>query len=297
MQVKAYAKINLTLDILGRRSDGYHDISSVMQSVGLHDRLSVYLTDDPGVIKLRVLDWRSGEHESPAIPADETNLVSRAARAILEDTGEIRRRGAKVILRKAIPTQAGLGGGSTDAAATLRALNTLLGEPYSREKLVPMAAWLGADVPFFLWGGTCLVEGIGDKVTPMTTPPLFSDALIVKPRVGVSTPAAYRALDKRRGPSQRNARRQFPWDGRTLYNDFEDVVFSAHPELARLRDKMLACGCEQAALCGSGSAVFGTVRDEQDRELFRSIIDDKSYEMAEFASMTTDAYTVEWPKA
>ena len=100
MQVNAYAKINLTLDILGRRDDGYHDISSVMQSVGIYDRLSIYLTDDPGVVKLRVLDWRSGEPESPAIPADETNLVSRAAYAILKDTGEVRRA-----RRESNPTQ------------------------------------------------------------------------------------------------------------------------------------------------------------------------------------------------
>ena len=256
----AYAKINLTLDVGQRRADGYHNIRSVIQTIALHDVLTLTLTPDVPGVRLEVMGEEAG-----GVPADETNLVHKAAvrlqqvaaaRSILPGS----RSGLHIRLHKRIPSQAGLGGGSSDAAAALTAVNTLLGLQLSRARLCEIGAALGADVPFFLTGGTALAEGVGEKVTPM--PPLAPNwpLVVVKPNVGVSTAAAYAALDavSNRQISQAT---QFWLDGaQALHNDFEAVILPDYPEVAAAyallfqtaqRDKSFT-----PLLCGSGSALF-----------------------------------------
>lgn len=253
----APAKINLTLDVGPRREDGYHGIRSVMQAIALHDTLSAARTPArPGVF-LEVI----GE-EASGIPADETNLVHKAAvrlQKIAAARGTSpRQSGLALTLHKRIPSQAGLGGGSSDAAAALLAANTLLGLALPFTRLSEIGAALGADVPFFLTGSTALVEGIGERVTPL---PAFAPPwplVVVKPDAGVSTAAAYAALDadsKRRGGTA-----TANWlDGRqTLANDFEAVILPAYPEVAAAYAALsLAAEAGRAArLCGSGAALF-----------------------------------------
>jgi 4-diphosphocytidyl-2-C-methyl-D-erythritol kinase len=259
ISLDAPAKINLTLDVGLRRSDGYHDIRSVMQTIALHDTLDIALTPDRPGIFLEV----AGE-ESSGVPADETNLVHKAAvrlqkvaaaRSIL--TGH---HGLHICLHKCIPSQAGLGGGSSDAAAALLAVNALLGLGLSPRRLGEIGASLGADVPFFLTGGTALAEGLGEKITPL--PPLMPDwpLVVVKPSAGVSTAAAYAALDAvidRRGG---DATERWLGGTQTLHNDFEAVVLPAYPDVAAAYTHLSQTAEHSKSfkplLCGSGSALF-----------------------------------------
>ena len=255
----AYAKINLTLDVGLRRPDGYHEIRSVMQTIGLHDTVSVAFNQAPGV-HLTV----TGD-EAPGVPADETNLVHKAAvrlqkiaaaRGILAGN----KSGIQIVLDKYIPTQAGLGGGSSDAASTLQAVDELFGLSLSRARLSEIGAALGADVPFFLTGGTALAEGLGEQVTPL--PPLTPNwpLVIVKPNIGVSTAAAYAALDRLLNRTVGQATEGWLKDRQILSNDFEAVVLPAYPQVAAAHD-LLAQTAEggesfNPLLCGSGAALF-----------------------------------------
>jgi 4-diphosphocytidyl-2-C-methyl-D-erythritol kinase len=175
----AYAKINLSLEVLGRRCDGFHELLSVMQTVSLHDELSVQLADD---VRFQC--------DEPALD-NVDNLVLRAARLLREDHSV--RTGAALDLHKGIPSAAGLGGGSSDAAAALVSLNTAWGLHLSHEALSRHAATLGSDVPFFLTGGTALVEGRGERVTPLPDPP-ESWYVLAKPSCGLSTADVFRVL-------------------------------------------------------------------------------------------------------
>ncbi len=255
----AYAKINLTLDVGPRRADGYHEVQSVMQTIGLHDTLAAARDAKPGV-HLAVTG-----PEAAGVPPDETNLVHKAAvrlQKIAAARGIVpgNASGLAITLHKRIPSQAGLGGGSADAAAALRAADALLGLGLSGTRLAEIGAALGADVPFFLTGGTALAAGIGEKITPL--PPLSPPwpLVIVKPSVGVSTAAAYAALDA--VPDRRSGGATARWleSGGTPANDFEAVVFSLYPEVAAAYEllSLTAAGGESftPGLCGSGAALF-----------------------------------------
>ena len=257
--VAAAAKINLTLDVGARREDGYHEIRSVMQTIALHDSLTVTRTLERPGVHLEV----AGD-EAAGVPADESNLVHRAA-VRLQKVAAARsvilgpQSGLHIRLEKQTPSRAGLGGGSSDAAATLRAVNALFGLELSRQRLATIGMELGADIPFFLTGGTALVEGLGECVTPL--PPLTPPwpLMIVKPPVGVSTAWAYRALDDipERVPGQATA----AWlDGhRNVQNDFWSVANTV-PEIAAVYHLMLHAAERERStpplLCGSGSALF-----------------------------------------
>ncbi len=255
----AHAKINLTLDVGPRRTDGYHDIRSVMQTVALHDTLTVTSVPTPGV-QLSV----AGD-EANGVPADETNLVHKAA-VRLQKIAAARsvlaghQSGLRIDLHKRIPSQAGLGGGSSDAAATLLAVNDLFGLHLSLARLHAIGAALGADVPFFLTGGTALAEGLGEKLSPL--PPLDPDwpLVIVKPNVGVSTAAAYAALDAVPNRPPGNATQRWLQDRQTLWNDFEAVILPAYPEVAAaytlLSQTAEAGKSFKPLLCGSGAALL-----------------------------------------
>jgi 4-diphosphocytidyl-2-C-methyl-D-erythritol kinase len=181
IRVKAYAKINLSLDVLRKREDGYHEVEMVMQSISLHDELYFF--------PARILSLTTNERR---LPTDGRNLIIRAAEKLIEYTG--RRKGARIILHKSIPVGAGLGGGSADAAAALVGLNRLWDLNLPTSTLVKLAATLGADIPFFFTGGTVLARGIGERLTPL--PPLPPvPVLLAKPPFTVSTALVYKKLN------------------------------------------------------------------------------------------------------
>ena len=178
---KAYAKINLSLDITGKRADGYHLLETVMQSVSLYDTVRVERAEEFSV-----------SCSNPHVPL-QGNIAEKAARAFLAAAGLS--GGASIHIEKRIPMEAGMAGGSTDAAAVLRALNSLCGERFSRQELCSIGAGIGADVPFCVVVGTCLARGIGEQLTPLPSM-MPCRILVVKPSEGISTAAAYRMLDE-----------------------------------------------------------------------------------------------------
>jgi 4-diphosphocytidyl-2-C-methyl-D-erythritol kinase len=248
MTVRASAKINLDLCVRGRREDGYHDVHTVLQALQLHD--TIRLEAARGPFRL--------EGDARAMPLDSSNLVWRAADALWRAAGrEGPARDARVRVVKRIPSQAGLGGGSSDAAATLVGLDALWRLRLPIDRLAAAGATLGADVPFFLYGGTALGQGIGERVFPLVDLPKRY-VVIAQPPVGVSTADAYRWLADARAGGGR-PRLPASWvdlpDGGA--NDFEEVVERRHPEIAAARRLFEGAGAETARLCGSGSAVFG----------------------------------------
>mgnify|MGYP003373405765 CR=1 FL=1 len=250
--VRAFAKINLDLRILGTLPDGYHEVRTVLQSVRLHDTLTFTPGRGPLVIDCDV----------PGVPLDGRNLVWKAA-ALLDHAVRGRRgdpAGVRVHLAKRIPAEAGLGGGSSDAAATLLALTRLWRLDLDLPSLLRLGARLGADVPFFLAGGTVLGAGRGDDISPLSEPHRTS-VVIVKPPFGVSTPDAYRWFDEDGPPRQSRARRRLPssWPpwAASLRNDLEAPVVRRHPPIRRVARALTGLGADYAAMSGSGSAVFG----------------------------------------
>lgn len=240
MRVRAFAKINLSLRVLGTTGDGYHELRTVLQSIGLHDTLTFRRTRGP--FRITCTD--------PACPIDDTNLIWRAAELIWRAA---KRRGAlrdlNVRVTKRIPMRAGLGGGSSDAAATLRACAALWRAKVPAADLGTLAAALGADVPFFLDGGTVLGAGRGDLLVPLADEPSKWVVLAV-PAFGVSTSEAYAWWDADRGEGAGLE----PGDSG---NDLQAPVAARHPEVGRLTEALRKAGASQAAMTGSGSAVFG----------------------------------------
>lgn len=256
----APAKINLTLDVLRRRPDGYHDLRSIFQTLALADEVSVSTAQG----ETDTLTLKGPEAEG--VPTDASNIVLKAV-ARMRAQGAARGKAAPAVtidLVKRIPSQAGLGGGSSDAAATLLALNGLFSLDLSRDELTPIAGSLGADVPYFLTGGLCLVEGLGERVTPLSQRLPRHSVVILKPRVGVSTAKAYAALDA--VPDRADAGATATWlahagDGRMpLHNDFESVIFEGWPEIGNAYAKAVQAAREHGAytprLCGSGACLF-----------------------------------------
>ncbi|MBQ3074958.1 MAG: 4-(cytidine 5'-diphospho)-2-C-methyl-D-erythritol kinase [Clostridia bacterium] len=255
--LSAPAKINLTLGITGIREDGYHLLESVMQAVSLADTLSVE------AIPNGILLSCNKSH----IPTDETNLCCKAARKYL-DAGKIE-GGVKIHLIKCIPDGAGMGGGSSDAASVLKAMKVLYP---SDVDVFALAASIGADVPFFLQGGTQLCRGVGEILEPVSLPQRSSlFCVITKPPQGLSTPEIYRLYDKSRGDfsaplsSEKRAALE-SGDPNALFsllkNDLELPAISVLPEIAERKELLLSLGAEVAMMTGSGSAVFGLFRNE-----------------------------------
>lgn len=256
---QAYAKINLTLDVGPRRADGYHNIRSVMQTIALHDTLTVTAAPEGPGVHLEVV----GE-EADGVPSDETNLVHKAA-VRLQKVAAARglspgsRSGLHLLLHKRIPSQAGFGGGSSDAAAALLAVSRLLGLTLPSARLGDIGASLGADVPFFLSGGTALAEGLGEKITPLPAAAPDWPLVVVKPNAGVSTAAAYAALDALVGREMNDATQRWLDGEQAPSNDFEAVILPAYPEVAAayaLLSRTAEPGEIKPLLCGSGSALF-----------------------------------------
>lgn len=257
--MRSPAKINLTLDITGRRADGYHLIRSVMQSVGLYDIVTVELTDPARGLTLTADDAQ--------VPLDESNTALRAARLFLDTVGE--KAGAVIHLRKTIPMQAGLAGGSADAAGVIAALDHLLDTRLTPAALGEIGAKVGADVPFCLLGGAAEATGIG---TTLRTLPGMPDCRLVlaKPPCGVSTAEAYRLVDDhplaQRPQTDRMIQALCRGDlqgvAAGLCNVFEQAI--GLPEVKHIRGIMSAHHTLGSAMTGSGSAVFGIFTEEAD---------------------------------
>lgn len=244
----AYAKINFTLSVLGRRPDGYHDLDTVMHSISLSDTVTLEPAD---AISLTV---------DGAAPAGPENLMWKAAALFFQVTGK--KGGCAMHLAKRIPSEAGMGGGSADAAAVLRGLNGMTGAGLSLDTLCRMGGALGADIPFCVMGGAARCTGIGDKLAPL--PPWEGlPLLIVRPNVSVSTRRAYQEMDKQkiqRKQMSRDAARALELrDGarliRSLSNDFEPVLFETSPILRETREELTESGYP-TLMTGSGSAFF-----------------------------------------
>jgi 4-diphosphocytidyl-2-C-methyl-D-erythritol kinase len=249
--VLAPAKVNLYLRIVGRRLDGYHLLNSLMVPVNLFDEVTIAASKSQPEIAVTCDD--------PTLPGDETNLAYKAAVLLCRETGT--RAKISIALHKRIPVGAGLGGGSSDAAAVLKGLNLLLSLRLSEDRLCSLAAQLGADVPFFIPCRPAKGEGIGEILTAV---PLLPSRwlVIVVPPFGVSTPWAYRRFDELSLPktpptlvdSQRPANR---WPSPELFvNDLERAALPEYPQIGRIKDHLLRLGAEGALMSGSGSAVF-----------------------------------------
>jgi 4-diphosphocytidyl-2-C-methyl-D-erythritol kinase len=261
VRVRAHAKINLDLRVLGTRADGFHELRTVFQAIALHDSLTCITREGP----------LSVECETPGVPVDRSNLVWRAADALwraLEREGEA--RDVVIRLDKQIPLQAGLGGGSTNAAATLLALARLWGATLPAPQLTDVAASLGADVPFFLAGGTALGLGRGDEVYPLADLPRHWVVLLI-PGFGVSTVDAYGWYDAEREAGRAAVAREAqyvpgPWPSRAaqMINDLEGPISRHHPEIDQMKAALRRHGAAAAAMSGSGSTVFGLFQRRRD---------------------------------
>ncbi len=262
----ALAKINLRLCVLGKRADGYHELDTVFQTINLHDTITFAVSNTSEIVL---------SCDDRLLSTGAENLVYRAAEALQERFA--RRTGARIRLEKRIPAQAGLGGGASDAAVTLLALTHLWNLEANRNDLLEIASSLGADVPFFLFGGTARGTGIGHKITPLPeTAEKF--VLIIKPNTNISTARAYQSLNscslttteaKTILSSSQPDEIFGNFNPEALQNDFERVVFELAPEIERVKIALMNAGADTALLAGSGSAVFGVFagKNAQERAL------------------------------
>lgn len=256
LTVNAPAKINLYLDVVSRRENGYHDIESIMHAVSLCDIITV---------EQRVCDILLSSN-FPHVPTDEKNIAYKAAKAFFSATGI--NGGAAIHIEKHIPVASGLAGGSTDGAATLTALNKIYNEPLSKDELLSLGATLGADVPFCILGGCAVCEGLGEVMTPI---PALRDKIVLITRggEGVSTPKAYGMIDQAFGEDVNHSHADF---GKMIqaindnnfggvissaYNIFESVILPIHSTAKKQKDILIENGADLAMMSGSGPAVFG----------------------------------------
>jgi 4-diphosphocytidyl-2-C-methyl-D-erythritol kinase len=261
VSIRAHAKINLDLRVLGTRPDGFHELRTVFQAISLHDTLTCIPRSGPFAI----------ECATAGVPLDESNLIWRAAQALwrsLRRLGPV--RDVVIRLDKRIPVQGGLGGGSADAAATLVALARAWRAPVRPAQLTDVAATLGADVPFFLSGGTALGLGRGDEIYPLADLPRHWIVLVI-PGFGVSSGEAYGWYDAERDLGRGSAVREpqqvpGPWPSRAaqMINDLEAPIARHHPEIDQMKAALRRTGALAAAMSGSGSVVFGLFQRRKD---------------------------------
>ena len=258
LQEKAYAKLNLTLDVLGKRQDGYHDLKSVMQTVSLFDNIEIDVdTGKPWTIRCNV----------EGIPCDERNLVWKAARAYFDVIGK-EPDGIEIRIEKRIPSGAGMGGGSADAAAVLRILNRYYNSPLSLSELTDVGAKLGSDVPFCVVGGTVMCEGRGEILRKL---PDMPDCIFLgcKPEFSISTPALYKELDETTvschpdNDAMEHAicSGDLPGIAKQISNVFDPVVSAQRPEIDHIKGICQFYGAMAVQMTGSGSVVFAVMPD------------------------------------
>ncbi|OCS92211.1 4-(cytidine 5'-diphospho)-2-C-methyl-D-erythritol kinase [Caryophanon latum] len=258
LYVKAPAKINLTLDVLHKRPDGYHEVEMVMTTVDLADRIGLELRDDEEIVILSADRF---------VPDDHRNLAYQAAK-VLKDAYNIK-QGVSISIDKEIPIAAGLAGGSSDAAATLRGLNELWNLNLSIDTLAELGAKVGSDVSFCVYGGTALAKGRGEKIQELSSPPACW-VVLAKPSIGVSTAEVYGGLKLDETVEHPNtaAMLQAIEEGSfskmcdSIGNVLESVTLNMHPEVAIIKEQMKRFGADAVLMSGSGPTVFGLVEHE-----------------------------------
>ena len=259
---RAYAKINIGLDVLRRRADGYHEVKMIMQTVDIYDELVLERRKQPG-IELRM--------DNSDLPSGGDNLICRAADLLFREKKIT--EGVNISLTKRIPIAAGMAGGSADAAAALRGLNELFDMGYSLKELQALGVGLGADIPYCLAGGTMLSEGIGEILTPLPAPPA-AHLVIAKPDINVSTAFVYGNLHADRLAWHPDidgmiaALQKGDLDGITgrLGNVLETVTVKAHPVIEQIKELLRKQGAENALMSGSGPTVFGIFKEKETAE-------------------------------
>jgi len=253
MKILSPAKINLFLHITGKRSDGYHDLVTIMCCVSLYD--TIFLTTHAKKTTVSC--------SNPEVPEDETNIAFKAADLFLNRLN--RQEGVKITIKKEIPVAAGLGGGSSNAAAVFLGLNRCYGYPFSLDDLMAMGISIGADVPFFLFGKPAIASGIGEKLEVCDGLPSYK-ILLVYPGFGVSTAEVYKNVDLGLTKCEKPLTKPLLGKGKFsteyhLYNDLETVVVSRHPEIIAVKESLLSHGARGALMSGSGPTVFGLFSD------------------------------------
>lgn len=255
---KAYGKLNLSLDIVGKRSDGYHLVRMIMQTVNLYDVLEFTKTKESGII---LTTNRSD------LPTNQDNLIYRAASLLMKNYSI--QQGVRIHLEKHIPVAAGMAGGSADCAATLSGINTLFSLGLSTEDLMKFGTSLGADVPYCLLGGTALSEGIGEILTPLPDVPSCK-VLLIKPDIDISTKWVYTTLDWKSltlhpdvdGMIANLHTKNLTGITSKLSNVLETVTIPAHPIIQEIKETMLELGADNSLMSGSGPTVFGLYSDK-----------------------------------
>ena len=256
ISLEAHAKINLSLDVLGKRDDGYHTLQMIMQTIQLHDTISVY--EIPAGVEIKC--------EAPYVPNNSSNIAYKAAELILQKYGI--KSGVRIEIDKQIPVAAGLAGGSTDAAAVLKGINSIFSLGVEEAELRQLGKTIGADVPYCIMGGTALAEGIGDELTRLASPGKIN-LLLVKPRLGVSTAWVYKnfRLDKvnERPDTRLLVSAIEAGDIRTLAtnmkNVLESVTLQKYPVIENIKKQLIKLGALGCMMSGSGPTVFGIFED------------------------------------
>ena len=259
MEILAHAKLNLTLDVLGSRPDGYHDLRMIMQSIALADAVTLKRREPAGVRVYTNLHF---------LPGDEKNLAAQAALRYWEALGK-EPWGLEITIDKRIPVCAGMAGGSSDGAAVLRALNAMEGEPMSPLELARVGERVGSDVPYCVLGGTALAEGRGEVLTPLPSLPKCW-VVLCKPEFSISTPALFAKIDSVRLRCRPDTRGviaaleagDLTGVARRMYNVFEDVLQPRRlAEINEIKSALIDCGALGASMSGSGPSVFGLFED------------------------------------
>lgn len=259
---KAYAKINLGLDVIGRRPDGYHEVKMIMQTVGIYDVLTFQRQKAADCSPRIQISIEQEGTPREKLPTDQGNLIYRAAALVMETCGI--EEGVEITLRKNIPIAAGMAGGSTDAAAVFHGLNELFGLSMSPEEMKRLGVRIGADVPYCIAGGTALSEGIGERLTPLPAPP-EAYLLIAKPDISVSTKYVYENLHADTltwhpdidGMAEALKAGNLLGITERMGNVLERVTEKEYPVIARLKEEMKTHGALNALMSGSGPTVFG----------------------------------------
>jgi 4-diphosphocytidyl-2-C-methyl-D-erythritol kinase len=256
IDLNAYAKINLSLDVIKKRPDGYHDVKMIMQTISLHDKVFLEVIDKGIKIECNV----------PYVPVDERNIAHKAASVLIEKFRIS--KGVKIILEKSIPVAAGLAGGSTNAAAVLKGMNTLFGLGLTNTQLRELGKQNGADVPFCLAGGTMLSEGIGEILAPL---PGFNNVsmVLVKPKISVSTAWVYNSLELQKITLRPDTdllieaikNKNIKLVSENMVNVLETVTIEKYSVINEIKNKLLKLGAEGSLMSGSGPTVFGVFKD------------------------------------
>lgn len=259
MELKALGKINLGLDVLGRRENGYHDVRMVMQTLYLYDQITIEKTEKPGIELSTNLFY---------LPVNENNLAYRAADLLMQEFGV--KEGVKITLEKHIPVAAGMAGGSSNAAAVLYGINRMFSLGLSQEELMERGVKLGADVPYCIMRGTVLAEGIGEILTPLPAMPRCT-VLVAKPPISVSTKLVYEKLDAHEienhpdidGVLEGLERQDLKKIASSMGNVLERVTVEEYPVIEEIKEMMKANGALNAMMSGSGPTVFGLYSDKR----------------------------------